>query len=280
MTDAYTETRTRAPASAGAHEAPGTATAVSGAARDAAATVRDQGGQVAHEVKQQARNLTAETRDRVREQARNQNDRLADSVRRVADELDEMARDRGDSPAGTMVAKVAAGGRRVADHLAERGPEGLLSEVQEFARRRPGAFLATALVSGFVVGRLGKGIFGTDPASDPAPGPDRGPTDRPEPGAADRLTTPGMPAAAPPVPAVDSAATAIQPQYDPSYPATSGYPASPAAGPAPAVSDDVAVGAAPVPPQNYAPPTYPAAGRPLAEDEQADPVRYRPGTAP
>jgi hypothetical protein len=30
--------------------------------------------------------------------------------------------------------------------------------VQEFARRRPGTFLATALVAGFVVGRLGKGV--------------------------------------------------------------------------------------------------------------------------
>ena len=57
-----------------------------------------------------------------------------------------------------MVSRVADAGRQVADYLADRGPEGVLREVQDFARRRPGAFLATALAAGFVVGRLGKGI--------------------------------------------------------------------------------------------------------------------------
>jgi hypothetical protein len=47
----------------------------------------------------------------------------------------------------------------------------VLREVQDFARRRPGAFLATALAAGFVVGRLGKGVAKADenagkPASD------------------------------------------------------------------------------------------------------------------
>jgi hypothetical protein len=50
-------------------------------------------------------------------------------------------------------------GRRVADYLADRGPEGLLSEVTEFARRRPMAFLASAVAAGFLVGRMGKGIW-------------------------------------------------------------------------------------------------------------------------
>jgi hypothetical protein len=47
----------------------------------------------------------------------------------------------------------------VADYLADRGPEGLLSEVTDFARRRPAAFLATAAAAGFLVGRLGKGVW-------------------------------------------------------------------------------------------------------------------------
>jgi len=54
---------------------------------------------------------------------------------------------------------VAEGGHQVADYLTQHGPEGVLTEVQEFARRRPGAFLATAIVSGFVVGRLGRGVI-------------------------------------------------------------------------------------------------------------------------
>jgi hypothetical protein len=59
----------------------------------------------------------------------------------------------------------------MADYLDRHGPEGVLREVQDFARRRPGAFLATALAAGFVVGRLGKGVAKADenagkPASD------------------------------------------------------------------------------------------------------------------
>jgi hypothetical protein len=50
----------------------------------------------------------------------------------------------------------------MADYLDRHGPEGVLREVQDFARRRPGAFLATALAAGFVVGRLGKGVAKAD----------------------------------------------------------------------------------------------------------------------
>jgi hypothetical protein len=50
-------------------------------------------------------------------------------------------------------------GHRVADYLADRGPEGLVSEVTDFARRRPLAFVAGAVAFGFLVGRLGKNVW-------------------------------------------------------------------------------------------------------------------------
>jgi hypothetical protein len=124
-----------------------------------AGTAKEQAGQVADEVSAQARNVASDVRDKVTEQARTQNDKLADGIRRMADDLDQMRAQRGDSPAAQVVSRVADGGRRVADYLADRGPEGLLGEVQDYARRRPGTFLATALVAGFVVGRLGKGVL-------------------------------------------------------------------------------------------------------------------------
>jgi len=74
-----------------------------------------------------------------------------------------MRGDRSGSPAATVVARVADGGRQLADYLDRNGPEGVLREVQDFARRRPGAFLATALAAGFVVGRLGKSVAQADP---------------------------------------------------------------------------------------------------------------------
>jgi hypothetical protein len=139
--------------------------AVKGAAADVAETVKEQFRDVAGEVGAQGRSVAAQVRDGVAEQARVQQSNLAEAVRRVADELEAMAAQRPESPAATVVSRVAAGGHDVAQFLAERGPEGVLAEVQDFARRRPGAFLATALVSGFVVGRLGRGVLGAATAS-------------------------------------------------------------------------------------------------------------------
>ena len=46
----------------------------------------------------------------------------------------------------------------VASWLDQRDPGSLVSEVKQFARQRPGAFLATAAVIGLVGGRLSRGL--------------------------------------------------------------------------------------------------------------------------
>jgi hypothetical protein len=134
-----------------------------GAAVDVKDTAKDEAQRVGQEAKTQARNLASEVRDTMGRQARTQNDRLAGTIRQTADQLDEMRGDRSGSPAATVVSRVADGGRQLADYLDRNGPEGVLREVQDFARRRPGAFLATALAAGFVVGRLGKSVAKADP---------------------------------------------------------------------------------------------------------------------
>jgi hypothetical protein len=128
-------------------------------------TATQQAQRVGEEAKTQVRNVAGDVRDKVNQQARAQNDRLVGSIRQTADHLDEMRGDRADSPAATMVSRVADGGRQLADYLDRNGPDGVLREVQDFARRRPGAFLATALAAGFVVGRLGKSVATADPAA-------------------------------------------------------------------------------------------------------------------
>lgn len=150
-----------------APDGPGPAGQVAAEATDAATqaagnvadTAKEQARQVTDEVSAQARNVASDVRDKVAEQARTQSDKLADGIRRMSDDLDQMRTQRGDSPAAQVVSRVADGGRQLADYLADRGPEGVLGEVQDFARRKPGTFLATALVAGFVVGRLGKGVM-------------------------------------------------------------------------------------------------------------------------
>jgi hypothetical protein len=91
----------------------------------------------------------------------------------MADDLDQMRAQRGDSPAAQVVSRVADGGRQVADYLADRGPDGVLGEVQDYARRKPGTFLAAALVAGFVVGRLGKGVLNATDSPNPSAGKPR-----------------------------------------------------------------------------------------------------------
>lgn len=146
---------------------PSKAKQVAGQTKEAAGQVKDTAAEqvqrVGAEAKTQARNVAADVRDRLGEQARSQNSRLVGSIRQTADHLDEMRGDRSDSPAATVVSRVAEGGRQLADYLDRNGPEGVLREVQDFARRRPGAFLATALAAGFVVGRLGKSVAQADP---------------------------------------------------------------------------------------------------------------------
>lgn len=147
---------------------------VAGTAREQAAnvagTAREQAANVAGTVSDQARGLASNVRQKVSSEARTQNDRLADTLRTMAGELEEMASGES-SPARSVVSSVAQGTRRAADYVADKGPEGVLSEVTDFARRRPGAFLATAAIAGFVVGRLGKGMMGGSSSSDtPATG--------------------------------------------------------------------------------------------------------------
>lgn len=220
------------------------ATVVAENASEVTATVKDQAAEVAGEAAAQARDLVAEARDQLQEQARSQTRRLAENVRRLADELQEMAHDgKPDSTAAAAMAQLAQGGHRAASHLESRGPDGLVSEVQDFARRRPGLFLAGAAVAGFALGRVGKGVGAAG-----ATGSGRRPAEE---------SSGRLPAAGRPAPAVGrsgSGASAVGARPDPSGrlgqaqpPVTAAAPQAPLAPPGP-----------PTPPTTAA--DYPGAG--------------------
>jgi hypothetical protein len=170
MQDQDTYTRTRAPAGTtaggGAHDAGSkAAVAVDTAketakdeARAVAATAKQEAGAVMDEARSQVRRLASQARDQATERVRGSHHQLVDRLRGLADEFQEMGGE-GDTPGKALVSDLGQRGRRVADYLADRGPEGLLSEVTHFARRRPLAFLAGAVATGFLVGRLGKGVW-------------------------------------------------------------------------------------------------------------------------
>jgi hypothetical protein len=125
------------------------------AGRDVAGTTREQATALAQEATDQARNLAAEARAQAVQQVDSERQRLADSIRSVSDELRTMA-ERSDQNgiAAEITRQASARAQDLAGYLEQRNPGDLVQEVRQFARRRPGTFLAGALAAGLVVGRV------------------------------------------------------------------------------------------------------------------------------
>lgn len=152
-------------------------TPVTEVTKQTAETIKQHGSQLGNEAVQQGRNVAGEVRQRLTGEARSQNERLAGGLRQLADDLHRMGQTNqtnqtgtGESIAASVVRQLSDGSRQAADYLEQHGPDGVLREVREFARRKPGTFLLGATVAGFVAGRLGKGLLtGTQGSSDALP---------------------------------------------------------------------------------------------------------------
>ncbi|MGW0703502.1 hypothetical protein ACWD0A_30200 [Streptomyces sp. NPDC002867] len=179
------------------------------AAREQASATAGQAGQAVGQVggvaAEKARNVAGQAREqagtavrdlqgRLREEARGQTERFAGTMRQWADDLAGLAENApGDSPARSLAAQAADGGHRAADYLDKQGVEGLLGDLQAFARRRPGAFLGGAVLAGLVVGRLAKAGTQQSRSADRQPAAQaRDETPLP-PAAAPRVGLPGPP---------------------------------------------------------------------------------------
>ena len=130
-----------------------------GAGAEVVRTAKDEARQVAHTVVDEAQHVGTGVRQRLREEGDRQHRHAVDRVGTFAEELDAMAKERPDTPAGELIGMLAARSRSFADYLDQHGPERVLHELQEFARRRPGTFLLAAIAAGFAVGRLSKGMW-------------------------------------------------------------------------------------------------------------------------
>ena len=111
------------------------------------------------EAASQARGLVDQAKNELRDQGRSQADQVANAVRRVADQAEALAEGRVEEAGNVRDYAQQAGDRmhQLADELGQRGIDGVLNDVQNFARRRPGAFLAGCAAAGFVAGRLIRG---------------------------------------------------------------------------------------------------------------------------
>ena len=129
-------------------------------AREVASQVSDQVTGVTKEASDQARQLAEKAQQQAREQASSQTQRAATTLRDLGKQVRGMTEGQ---PAESDVAKDAA--RALADkieslgqRLEERGFDGTVEDVRDFARRKPGLFLLGAAATGFVVTRLGRGL--------------------------------------------------------------------------------------------------------------------------
>jgi hypothetical protein len=124
--------------------------------RELAGTVRSQAEQVKGELAGQARGMLAETQGQLQAQADMQASRLASALFPVGSQAVALSQGRPEQ-AGPLVDYAEQAATWLDDrasYIEERGLEGLATDVVDFARRRPGVFLAGAAVVGFGVGRL------------------------------------------------------------------------------------------------------------------------------
>jgi hypothetical protein len=124
-----------------------------------ASVAKDQAQSVVSEAGSQAKDLLGQARSELSEQAGSQQKRLVETLRSLGAELESMGQHSQEPGMATDLVKQASGrAHDAASWLDGREPGSLFSEVQSFARQRPGAFLALAAGAGLVVGRLGRGV--------------------------------------------------------------------------------------------------------------------------
>ncbi|MCK9794451.1 hypothetical protein M1843_11910 [Isoptericola sp. 4D.3] len=129
------------------------------AGKDVAHEATERLGGVAQEAGRRTRSLLDDARAQVSSQASDQQGRLAGGLRHLGSELTEMSRASEDPGYASQFAdRGSQAADRLADWFDQREPGDVLHEVQDFARRRPGVFLAVAAGAGLLVGRLLRGV--------------------------------------------------------------------------------------------------------------------------
>jgi hypothetical protein len=140
------------------------ARAVAGTAADEAKELARQAGgevrQVTQEAKHELRSLTEQGRQELKSQAEAQTQRASQNLRTLSDQTRALAEGRPDEagPLAGYVQDVSGKLSSWTDNLDRRGFDGMVAQVQGFARRRPAAFIGLCVVAGFAVSRVGRTV--------------------------------------------------------------------------------------------------------------------------
>ncbi|MEE6271853.1 hypothetical protein [Georgenia wangjunii] len=134
-------------------------------AKKVAGTAAEEAKSTVAEASRHAKGLLDQTRTELSDQAGSQQQRLAGGLRAFSGELSQMA-DGAEQPgvASDLARQVSQFVEQAGDWLEQRDPSAVLDEVQRYARRHPGTFIAVAAGLGIVAGRLARSL--KDNASD------------------------------------------------------------------------------------------------------------------
>lgn len=137
----------------------------------ASASTRDQLQSAAQATKDQARTVVNEASESVRSSLTQQKDSAASSLGSFAGALRKAARESDggrEAPVGRMAEWAADGLERVSSTLRSKDLNGMVREVESFARSQPVAFFFAAAAAGFLATRFLKA--GAQPAGSPESG--------------------------------------------------------------------------------------------------------------
>lgn len=131
------------------------AAAVKETAAVAADTAKEAGQKALDEARNRASDAASALRDGAAARADVARDTIADGGQRLAEGLREAAAAQGPGTFPARVLDTVAGGvATLSDQLRDRSLSAVMSDVQGFARRHPGAFVAGAAVAGFALARF------------------------------------------------------------------------------------------------------------------------------
>ena len=151
-----TNERTRRATDAAAEHASELKDTAKDRAGEVASTVKEQAGEVAHEAAHQGREVLEKAKQGLHDQAQARTSELSQSLRRLGGEVQALADGRPEEagPVAGYVRQAATKFNDVAERVDREGVDGILEDVAEFGRRKPGMFLAAAGIAGFMLGRM------------------------------------------------------------------------------------------------------------------------------
>lgn len=123
--------------------------------RDVQREAQDAARDIAGEAQERGSEFVYQARDRAAEYVERRKDSAAQSVEDIASTLRETGQSLDDRPNVRMFVDSAADGlETLADEIRERSLVEMVSDMEDFARRRPATFAAAAGIAGFVLARF------------------------------------------------------------------------------------------------------------------------------